>query len=115
MAHMTAEFTKVRAASEYFLVRARRIAERIETLATSMDMQFLYDADRGLFAIGYQVGAPLTFSSHYDLLASESRLASLVAIAKGQVPVHNWLALGAPYTPWNGLVLPSWTGLMLDY
>ena len=53
-----------------------------------MDMRFLYDADRRLFAIGYQVGAPLTFSSHYDLLASEARLTSLVAIAKGDVPVN---------------------------
>jgi len=115
MADLTAEFTKVRAASEDFLVRARRIAERIETLATSMDMQFLYDADRGLFAIGYQVGAPLTFSSHYDLLASESRLASLVAIAKGEVPVHHWLALGRPYTTSNGQVLLSWSGTMFEY
>src|SRR5436190_11169429 len=115
VADLTAEFTKVRAASEDLLVRARRLAQRIETLAASMDMQFLYDADRRPFAMGYQVGAPLTFSSHYDLLASESRLASLVAIAQGEVPVHHWLALGRPYTTSNGQVLLSWSGTMFEY
>jgi len=63
-----------------------------------MDMRFLYDADRRLFAIGYQVGGPQTFSSHYDLLASEARLTSLVAIAKNDAPVEHWFALGRPYT-----------------
>ena len=45
-----------------------------DDLAAAMDMRFLYDADRRLFAIGYQVGGPLNFSAHYDLLASEARL-----------------------------------------
>ena len=80
-----------------------------------MDMRFLYDADRRLFAIGYQVGAPVTFSSHYDLLASEARLTSLVAIAKGDVPVDHWLALGRPYTTSHGQVLLSWSGTMFEY
>ena len=80
-----------------------------------MDMRFLYDADRRLFAIGYQVGGPLTFSAHYDLLASEARLTSLVAIAKDDVPVHHWLALGRPYTSSNGQVLLSWSGTMFEY
>src|SRR5438093_10491213 len=86
-----------------------------EDLAASMDMHFLYDADRRLFAIGYQVGAPLNFSAHYDLLASEARLASLVAIAKDDVPVQHWLALGRPYTTSNGQVLLSWSGTMFEY
>ena len=79
-----------------------------EDLADAMDMRFLYDSARRLFAIGYHVGTPLTFSAHYDLLASESRLASLVAIAKDDAPVEHWLALGRPYTTTNGQVLLSW-------
>ena len=51
---------------------------------------------RRLFGVGYAVGGPLEFTSHYDLLASECRLASLVAIAKGDVPVEHWFALGRP-------------------
>ena len=115
MADLRAEIEKARAASDALLARARRLAQMSEDLAAAMDMQFLYDADRRLFAIGYQVGAPVTFSAHYDLLASEARLTSLVAIAKGDVPVEHWLALGRPYTTSNGQVLLSWSGTMFEY
>ena len=66
--------------------------------------------------IGYQVGGPVQFHSHYDLLASECRLASLVAIAKGDVPLEHWMALGRPYvsTP-EGQSLLSWNGTMFEY
>jgi hypothetical protein len=115
MADLRAELQKVRAASDALLGRARRLAQRGEDLAASMDMRFLYDDERRLFAIGYQVGTPVTFSAHYDLLASEARLTSLVAIAKGDVPVDHWLALGRPYTTSNGQVLLSWSGTMFEY
>ena len=59
-------------------------------------MRFLYDTQRKLFGVGYAVGGPREFSSHYDLLASECRLASLVAIAKGDLPVEHWFALSRP-------------------
>src|SRR5262249_1395006 len=56
------------------------------------------------------------FTSHYDLLASECRLASLVAIAKGEVPVEHWLALSRPLvTTARGLVLLSWSGTMFEF
>lgn len=115
MADLKAELATVRDAAVALLGRARRLARMSEDLAASTDMQFLYDADRRLFAIGYQVGAPRTFSAHYDLLASEARLASLAAIAKGDVPVNHWLALGRPYTTSNGQVLLSWSGTMFEY
>jgi cyclic beta-1,2-glucan synthetase len=86
-----------------------------EVLADGVDMHFVYDAQRRLFAIGYQVGGPLNLTTHYDLLASEARLASLVAIAKGDVPAEHWLALGRPYTSANGQVLLSWSGTMFEY
>ena len=115
MADLKSEIENVSAASNDLLGRAARLAQRSEDLAAGMDMQFLYDAERRLFAIGYQVGGPLSFSAHYDLLASEARLTSLVAIAKGDVPVHHWLALGRPYTTLNGQVLLSWSGTMFEY
>jgi hypothetical protein len=86
-----------------------------DALADGVDMHFLYDAQRRLFAIGYQVGGPLNLTAHYDLLASEARIASLVAIAKGDVPAEHWLALGRPYTSANGPVLLSWSGTMFEY
>ena len=115
MADLSAEFEKAHGAADSLLARTRRLAQMSEDLAAAIDMRFLYDADRRLFAIGYQVGAPLTFSAHYDLLASEARLTSLVAIAKGDVPVNHWLALGRPYTTSNGQVLLSWSGTMFEY
>src|SRR5437867_7635950 len=115
MTDVRAEHEMVRASSNALLARATRLSEVCQDLAAAMDMRFLYDADRRLFAIGYQVGAPLNLSAHYDLLASEARLASLVAISKDDVPLHHWLALGRPYTSLSGQVLLSWSGTMFEY
>lgn len=112
---LRAEYEKARRSAAGLLARAGKLGEMCEDLAGAMDMQFLYDADRRLFAIGYPVGAPRTFTSHYDLLASEARLASLVAIAKDDVPVQHWLVLGRPYTSSDGQVLLSWSGTMFEY
>ncbi|MEP7352546.1 MAG: glucoamylase family protein [Acidobacteriota bacterium] len=87
-----------------------------DTLAQSINMKFLYDPARRLFGTGYAVGNPLVFNSHYDLLASECRVASLVAIAKGDVPADHWFELGRPRisTPECHLLL-SWSGTMFEY
>jgi hypothetical protein len=62
------------------------------------------------------VGGPREFTSHYDLLASECRLASLVAIAKGDVPITHWSALSRPHIYSQGQdALLSWTGTMFEY
>jgi cyclic beta-1,2-glucan synthetase len=89
---------------------------RALAFADGVNMGFLYDAKRKLFGIGYLVGGPVEFSSHYDLLASECRVASLVAIAKGDVPLEHWFALGRPRvaTP-DGVTLLSWSGTMFEY
>ncbi|HEX4999015.1 MAG TPA: glucoamylase family protein [Terriglobia bacterium] len=115
IANLRAEMENARAAADELLERARRLADVGEALAGAMDMRFLYDAERRLFGIGYPVGAPVTFSAHYDLLASEARLTSLVAIAKGDVPAEHWFALGRPYTTSDGQVLLSWSGTMFEY
>ncbi len=110
-----AEYATACVAAGELLSRFQRLGERSEAFADRMDMQFLYDSQRRLFAVGYQVGGPLSTTSHYDLLASETRLASLVAIAKGDVPAEHWIALGRPYTSLNGQVLLSWSGTMFEY
>jgi hypothetical protein len=55
MADVRAEHEKVRASSKDLLARAARLSEMCEDFADSMDMRFLYDGDRRLFGIGYQV------------------------------------------------------------
>ena len=63
-----------------------------------MDFSSLYDPRRQLFYIGYHVDEEKPDANYYDLLASEARIASLVAIAKGEVPQSHWLHLGRPLT-----------------
>ena len=115
IADVRAEYERCRGASADLLDRSGHLGEMSEALADGVDMHFVYDTQRRLFAIGYQVGGPLNLTTHYDLLASEARLASLVAIAKGDVPAEHWLALGRPYTSANGQVLLSWSGTMFEY
>src|SRR6185369_16307101 len=107
---LATEYQEARTNAARSVGNLQRLAASAERLASGMNMRFLYDQRRRLFGIGYAVGSPLEFTSHYDLLASEARLASLVAIAKGDVPVEHWLALGRPYTSFHGQVLLSWSG-----
>src|SRR5258708_33847662 len=64
----------------------------------SVEYDFLYDAGRHLFTIGYNVGERRRDSGYYDLLASEARLARFVAIAQGRIPPENWFSLSRPLT-----------------
>jgi cyclic beta-1,2-glucan synthetase len=92
------------------------LSERGLNFANDINMGFLYDHRRKLFGIGYMVGGPVEFLSHYDLLASECRIASLVAIAKGEVPLEHWYALGRPRVAGpDGQTLLSWSGTMFEY
>ncbi len=111
-----AEYSTARANATEAVTRLRALTEKAARLADGIDMRFLYDAQRKLFGVGYAVGGPREFSSHYDLLASECRLTSLVAIAKGDVPVEHWFALNRPYA-WSSKsqTLLSWSGTMFEY
>ncbi len=81
-----------------------------------MDFGFLYDPKRRLFRIGYNLVSGQLDTSYYDLLASEARIASLVAIAKGDVPVEHWLYLGRPFGRVYGrAALLSWAGTSFEY
>jgi cyclic beta-1,2-glucan synthetase len=81
-----------------------------------MDFRFLYDPARKLFSIGYQVDHARLDPSYYDLLASEARLASFIAIAKHDVPPEHWFRLGRTLISVHGrTVLVSWSGSMFEY
>ena len=98
------------------LAVAERLTTDIDKLASGMDMQFLYDPKRKLFTIGYNVSTSRLDGSSYDLLASESRLGSFVAIARGDVPLEHWFTLSRPYgAVGRQRVLLSWTGTMFEY
>ncbi|MEN9579592.1 MAG: hypothetical protein RJA70_2601, partial [Pseudomonadota bacterium] len=96
--------------------RALKIGEDSVGIADGMDFGFLYDSERSLFSIGYNLGGARLDASHYDLLASEARLASLIAISKGDAPLEHWSMLARPRTSTSsGRALMSWSGSMFEY
>ena len=104
--------------------RLLQLAEHMQALALQPDFAVLYDPRRRLLHIGRDTDSDRNDAAHYDLLASEARLASLVAIAKGDVPPRHWSALGRPLFGarqriagvWGGAVgLKSWSGSMFEY
>ena len=96
--------------------RLRTLAGHCRRLADEADFGFLYNRRRKLFHIGFRVAEQQLDTSYYDLLASESRIASLWAIAKGDVPVAHWGALGRPFFANGGPAgLRSWSGSMFEY
>jgi cyclic beta-1,2-glucan synthetase len=81
-----------------------------------MDYDFLYDEKRHLLAIGYNAGEFRRDAGFYDLLASEARFSTFVAIAQGQLPQESWFALGRLLTTAGGEpILLSWSGSMFEY
>ncbi len=96
--------------------RIRKLAEIALEMAAAMDFAFLLDEQRRLLSIGYRATDGTLDPSCYDLLASEARLASFVAIAKGDVPARHWFRLGRAVTPiGHGAALISWSGSMFEY
>lgn len=86
------------------------------TFINGMDFSFLYNKRRQVFHIGYNLESSRLDNNYYDLLASEARIASVVAIAKGDVPQTHWLHLARPVTESKGgLALLSWSGTMFEY
>lgn len=104
-------------------LRASERIAAIEELArqagelASVDNSLLYDSGRHLMALGFKVEQRLRDKGNYDLLASEARLSSFVAIAQGAVPQESWFALGRMLTtaPGGDPILLSWSGSMFEY
>ena len=96
------------------------LARRAEAFAGGMNFRFLYDPQRNLLAIGYRAadaeGPGRLDPAHYDLLASEARLASFVGIAKGDLPEKHWFHLGRTVTSVHGNpTLLSWSATLFEY
>lgn len=97
------------------LATIRELGLKCETLS-SLEYDFLYNEDRHLMSIGYNVSESRRDSSYYDLLASESRFASFVAIAQDKLPQASWFSLGRLLTTAGGEpILLSWSGSMFEY
>ncbi|WP_449041991.1 GH36-type glycosyl hydrolase domain-containing protein [Paracoccus sp. (in: a-proteobacteria)] len=96
--------------------RLTALGQEARRIALAMNFAFLLDPDRKLLSIGYSAAENSLDPSCYDLLASEARLASLFAIAKGDAPTRHWFRLGRTATPVGaGAALVSWSGSMFEY
>jgi len=96
------------------------LSARATRLFDAMNFGVLFDRKRQLFSIGYRLAdldrAGRLDAAYYDLLASEARLASFVAIAKGDVPEMHWFHLGRSVTSVRGApVLLSWSATLFEY
>ncbi|SEL62363.1 cyclic beta-1,2-glucan synthetase [Roseateles sp. YR242] len=100
-------------------MQLRDLADRARRLALEANYRPLFDPERRLLRIGWRADAQQLDENHYDLLASEARLTSLVAIAKGDLPPEHWRSLGRPFFArgnlGTSLGLKSWSGSMFEY
>ena len=109
-------FERSREASALLIARFDASARTARRLFDEMDFRFLYDPTRKLFSIGLQVESGRLDPGYYDLLASEARLASFIAIAKHEVPPAHWFQLARPMISLgNDAALASWSGSMFEY
>ncbi|MCV9880321.1 GH36-type glycosyl hydrolase domain-containing protein [Brenneria izbisi] len=108
------QYSAVESAS--VIERLQALALRARKMAMEMDFAFLVDPERKLLSIGYLMSENQLDVSCYDLLASEARLASLFAIAKGDVSSRHWFRLGrSAVRTGKGSALMSWSGSMFEY
>ena len=92
------------------------LIDRIQKLIDNTKFGPLYDGDKGLFYIGYNVGENKILNCHYDLLASEARITSYIAISRKEVPLKHWQRLGKALIMEEGYIsLASWSGTMFEY
>ena len=92
------------AAAQELDTRLIRLAEQMETWTREMDFAFLYNPQRRLFSIGFNIEDGQLDRAHYDMLASEARLATYLAIAKGDVDHRSWFQMGRPMTEMAGRI-----------
>ncbi len=98
------------------LSQYREISQIADRFVEEMDFGFLYSRRKRVFHIGFNRDTGLLDNNYYDLLASEARIASIVAIAKREVPQSHWIYLGRPVTRVENInTLLSWSGTMFEY
>jgi hypothetical protein len=97
-------------------VRVRGVAQQAARFAEDTDFSFLINPARRILSIGYDIKRQRVHESCYDMLASEARTATFLAIARGDIGQQSWFRLGRDFTYAFGThVLMSWTGTMFEY
>jgi cyclic beta-1,2-glucan synthetase len=113
---LTEKVKRAEVSAQMTLSQLNSFALQSAEIVDEMKFDFLFDDQRKIFSIGYNVDLERRDNSFYDLLASEARLTSFVAIAKDEIPQEHWFRLGRPLTPVDSSrALVSWTGTMFEY
>lgn len=98
------------------IINEKSLIQRIEKIIEEMDFSKLYNSDEDVFSVGYNYSEQSLLTYHYNNFASEARLASFIAIAKGDVPYKHWFCLDKTltrYKRYKGVV--SWSGTAFEY
>ena len=107
---------KARDGAVRLLRQVNALSHRASAMVREMEFGFLFDRRKKLMFVGYDVETATLDPHHYDLLASEARTASFIAIAKSEIPQSHWVRLGRALTHTAGKnVLLSWSGTMFEY
>jgi cyclic beta-1,2-glucan synthetase len=94
----------------------REIAHTAGRFAEEMEFGFLVDPNRQILSIGYDMGTKKTHEACYDMLASEARVATFLAVARGDLRQESWFKLARDFAHAFGhFLLLSWTGTMFEY
>ncbi len=113
---LSTALARSRASAELIARDLDLVEAELDRWVGEMEFGFLYDSRRRLFRIGLSLSDGELDRNHYDLLASEARIASAVAMARGDVPLEHYLHLGRPFVEAaGGPVLLSWSGTMFEY
>lgn len=69
------------------------LAARCTRLLAAMDYRLFYDPETRLMTHGHHVNMGQRSNMHYGVMYAESRLGSLIAMGKGDVPPEHWFSL----------------------
>ena len=115
LSELLAALETASARAQAYLISLENLALQSDEMAL-MDFNFLLDSEKNLFSVGFNVSEHRSDCSFYDLLASEARLCSYIAIAQGQVPQDHWFSMGRLLIASRGQpLLASWSGSMFEY
>ncbi len=102
--------------AQALILKLNELIKRLRVLSEATSFIHLYDRKKQLFSIGYSIKEKQLSHSYYDLLASEARQTSFIAIARGEIPASHWFRMGRTLTVMDGYKgLVSWTGTMFEY
>ena len=94
----------------------RAMGQEAESLAEGTDFSFLVDPTRRILSIGYDVCTHSLHDSCYDMMATEARIATFFAIARGELSQQSWRKLSREHAHLYGrFLLLSWSGTMFEY